>query len=42
MLQERLMFHDALASSVLTIITRQRLKITRDQGFGQLDYAAVL
>lgn len=42
MLQDRLTFDEALASDKLTIMTRQRLKIVRDQLFGQLDNAAVL
>jgi hypothetical protein len=42
MLQARLTFDEALASSALTIMTRQRLKIVRDQVFGQLDNATVV
>ena len=42
MLQERLTFDEALAMSSLTIMTRQRLKIVKNQLFGQLDSAAVL
>jgi hypothetical protein len=42
MLQARLTFDEALASSALTIMTRQRLKIVRDQVFGQLDQATVI
>ena len=42
MLQERLTFDEALALSSLTIMTRQRLKIIKDQLFGQLDNATVL
>lgn len=42
MLKERLTFDEALASSALTIMTRQRLKIIKGQVFGQLDCAAVL
>lgn len=42
MLQARLTFEEALASTSLTIMTRQRLKIIRDQVFGQLDVAAVV
>jgi len=42
MLQERLTFDEALTSSSRTIMTRQRLKIVRDQLFNQLDNAVVL
>ena len=42
MLQERLTFDEALAMESLTIMTRQRLKIIKDQVFGQLENAAVL
>lgn len=42
MLQARLTFDEALAMSSLTIMTRQRLKIVKNQLFGQLDSAAVL
>ncbi|MGL5336830.1 MAG: hypothetical protein ACRC9R_11955, partial [Enterovibrio sp.] len=35
-------FADALAQSTLTVMTRQRLKIIRDQLFGLLDNAMVL
>ncbi len=42
MLKDRLTFDEALASSSLTIMTRQRLKIIRDQVFGQLECAMVL
>jgi hypothetical protein len=42
MLKDRLTFNEALASSSLTIMTRQRLKIIRDQVFGQLECAMVL
>lgn len=42
MLQERLTFDEALALPSKTIMTRQRLKIVRDQLFNQLDNAAVL
>jgi hypothetical protein len=42
MLKHRLTFAEALASSSLTIMTRQRLKIIRDQVFGQLECATVL
>ena len=42
MLQDRLTFDEALAQSSQTIMTRQRLKIIRDQIFGQLDMATVL
>jgi hypothetical protein len=42
MLQARLTFDEALAMDSLTIMSRQRLKIVRNQLFGQLDNAAVL
>ena len=42
MLQARLTFDEALAMETLTIMTRQRLKITRTQLFGNLDNAMVL
>jgi hypothetical protein len=42
MLQDRLTFDEALTQNSLTIMTRQRLKIVRDQLFGQLDNATVL
>lgn len=42
MLQERLTFDEALAQSSLTIMTRQRLKLIKEQLFGQLDSAMVL
>jgi hypothetical protein len=42
MLQARLTFDEALAMDSLTIMTRQRLKIVKNQLFGQLDSAAVL
>lgn len=42
MLQKRQTFEEALAEDNLTIMTRQRLKIIRDQLFGQLDGAAVI
>jgi hypothetical protein len=42
MLKERLTFAEALASSSLTIMTRQRLKIIQEQVFQQLECAAVL
>ncbi|MEO8627532.1 MAG: conjugal transfer protein TraL [Betaproteobacteria bacterium] len=42
MLQERLTFGEALAMTSLTIMTRQRLKIVREQLYGQLDAATVL
>ena len=41
MLQARLTFDEALAMDSLTIMTRQRLKIVKNQLFGQLDSAAV-
>jgi hypothetical protein len=42
MLQARLTFDEALALGSLTIMTRQRLKIIRDQVFGQIASAAVI
>ncbi|NIA56977.1 conjugal transfer protein TraL [Massilia sp. TW-1] len=42
MLQARLTFDEALALGTLTIMTRQRLKIIRDQVFGQIASAAVI
>lgn len=42
MLQERLTFDEALSSSSRSIMTRQRLKIVREQLFKQLDNAVVL
>jgi hypothetical protein len=42
MLQERLTFDEAIASPSRTIMSRQRLKIVRDQLYAQLDNAAVL
>jgi hypothetical protein len=42
MLQARLTFEEALACANLTIMTRQRLKIIRDQVFGQIASAAVI
>lgn len=42
MLQDRLTFDEALAQDSLTIMTRQRLKIVRDQLFSQLDSTKVL
>jgi len=42
MLQERLTFNEALAMDSLTIMTRQRLKIIREQLFAQLDTTTVL
>ena len=42
LLQSRQTFDEALAKDSLTIMTRQRLKIIRDQLFSQLDNAAVL
>jgi hypothetical protein len=42
MLQARLTFDEALALGTLTIMTRQRLKIIRDQVFGQIVSAAVI
>lgn len=42
MLQERLTFNEAITSPARTIMTRQRLKIVRDEIFNQLENAAVL
>lgn len=42
MLQERLTFDEAIASPSRTIMTRQRLKIVRDQLFNQLDNAVMV
>jgi len=42
LLQSRQTFDEALAKDSLTIMTRQRLKIIRDQLYVQLDNAAVL
>jgi hypothetical protein len=42
MLQARLTFDEALATTSLTIMTRQRLKLVKANLFGQLDQAAVL
>ncbi len=42
MLKDRLTFDEAIASPSRTIMTRQRLKIVRDQLFSQIDNAAVL
>lgn len=42
MLQERLTFAEAIAMPERTIMTRQRLKIVRDQLFSQLDGAVVV
>ena len=42
LLQSRQTFDEALAKDTLTIMTRQRLKIVRDQLYAQLDNAAVL
>ncbi|WP_228893002.1 nucleotide-binding protein [Pseudoduganella aquatica] len=42
MLQSRLTFDEALASSALTIMTRQRLKIIKSLLFSQLDHAMVI
>lgn len=41
-LQQRLTFNEALELPSLPIMTRQRLKIIRDQLFAQLDQAAIL
>jgi hypothetical protein len=42
LLQDRLTFDEALANPALTIMTRQRLKIIKNQLFEQMDSAAVL
>ena len=42
MLQARLTFAEALAMESLTIMTRQRLKLIRQQLYAQLDNAAIL
>lgn len=42
MLQERLTFSEAIGSSQRTIMTRQRLKIVRDELFNQLTNAVVV
>jgi hypothetical protein len=42
MLQERLTFDEALAMDSRTIMTRQRLKLVKNQLFGRMDAAAVL
>ena len=42
MLRERLTFTEALALPTKSIMTRQRLKIIRDELFGQLDNAVVV
>ncbi|MGZ4823086.1 MAG: nucleotide-binding protein [Terriglobales bacterium] len=42
MLQARLTFSEALTNSTLTIMTRQRLKLIRDQVFAQIESAAVI
>jgi len=42
MLQERCTFAEAIADPTLSIMTRQRLKIIRDQIFRQLDLVRVL
>ncbi|QBS13536.1 ArsA-related P-loop ATPase [Legionella geestiana] len=42
MLQERLTFNEAITSPDRTIMTRQRLKIVRDEIFNQLENTAVL
>ena len=42
MLQARLTFTEALANPALTIMTRQRLTIIKNQLFAQMDSAAVL
>ena len=42
MLQQKLTFNEVLATSEKNLMTRQRLKIVRDQLFGQLDNARVI
>ncbi len=42
MLQQKLTFNEALKMSDKSIMTRQRLKIVRDQIFGRIDNARVL
>jgi hypothetical protein len=42
MLQERLTFSEAIASASRTIMTRQRLKIVRDELFNQLSNSVVM
>ena len=42
MLQERLTFQEAIVSPTRFIMTRQRLKMTQDQIFGELDKAVVI
>lgn len=42
MLQERLTFNEVLEAPDKSIMTRQRLKIVRDQLFGQLDSSMVI
>ena len=42
MLQDRLTFDEALAQDSRTIMTRQRLKIVRNQMFDLMENAAVL
>jgi len=42
MLQERKTFNEAIADDGRTIMTRQRLKLVRDELYRQLDVAAVL
>lgn len=42
MLQARLTFDEAIAMESLTIMTRQRLKIVKNQLFSQLDGASIL
>lgn len=42
MLRERLTFTEAIALPTKSIMTRQRLKIIRDELFGQLDNAVVI
>jgi len=42
MLQQKLTFNEVLEMPDKSIMTRQRLKIVRDQLFGQLDSAMVI
>ena len=42
MLQQKLTFDEVLSTPEKSIMTRQRLKIVRDQLFGQLDSARVI
>jgi hypothetical protein len=42
MLQARLIFTEALANPAITLMTRQRLTLIKNQLFAQMDSAAVL